>query len=140
MVDTIGDFLGAAVIDEPKNELVEKKSNDLALQVEEENRKYNEALDFVNDNMRDIITKGMDSLSDVMDTMTDSQEARMYQACAGYIKTLVDANKAYMDINKPITKNSSNAGQKDAPSNVTNIQVNGDNIKLQTPASLLDDD
>lgn len=152
MQDTIADFLGAEVPveEEVSNEVavVENQVLDLAKQAEiAKEAKFNDAQDYVNDNMKKIIELGMDGLNEIMDVMNDSQDPKMYNACASYIKTLVDANKSFLENNKygvpSLGTGATNGGfgkQKETPQAVTQIQVNNGDVKVLSPHQLLEDD
>lgn len=156
--DTIGNFLNIAMdmddeeieemkkdIDKEKNEvaLVEEKNNELERQLKQE-KQYDENLEYANDNMKKIIDSGMESLPDVMSVMTDSQDSRMYTACANFLKTLIEANKVLVENNKPLATSttSSKNDKKDKKADeetkhITNIQVNGGDVKMLSPDQLL---
>lgn len=124
----------------PSNQVVAVDAQNYALEKAVENEKsFDEAKEYVNDNMKRIIDMGMDGLSELMGVMNDSQDARMYNSCASFIKTLVDANKTYLDNNKPIG-GVGGKGVKEKPeaTSVTNIQVNNGEVKLMSPNDLLD--
>lgn len=153
MQDTIANFLGAEQpeIEETSNEVavVENQVLDLIKQSEiAKEAKFNDAQDYVNNNMKNIIELGMNGLNDIMDVMNDSQDAKMYNACASYIKTLVDANKSFLENNKygvpSLGTGSSTQGgfgkQKEQPQNVTQIQVNNGDVKVLSPHQLLDEE
>lgn len=152
MQDTIGAFLNAEPTEEEINyelEVVEDEpeTTELVLSqqaMQDKENKFIEAQDYVNDNMKNIIEKGMDGLNDIMDVMTDSQDPKMYNACASYIKTLVDANKAFLENNKygvaSIAKGGNGGGgaSKEAPQQVTQIQVNNGDVKVMTAQQALE--
>lgn len=157
--DTIGKFLNIAMdmdddeVEEFKKEIEEKEKNEVAI-VEEKNhqlerqlkqeQQYDENLEYANDNMKKIIDSGMESLPDVMSVMTDSQDSRMYTACANFLKTLIEANKVLVENNKPIATGATpSKGDKKAKAaeddakHITNIQVNGGEVKMMSPDQLL---
>lgn len=49
-------------------------------------------------NIRDLIYKGTLSLEELLDVANASQHPRAYEVAAGFIKTLVDANKELADL------------------------------------------
>lgn len=148
--DTIGEFLNVAVFeedDEPVSAevaIVENTAVELANQAQEaKETKFNEAQEYVNKNMKNIIEKGMDGLNDIMEVMTDSQDPKMYNACASYIKTLVDANKSFLENNKygVASIGTGGGGSKTSkePQQVTQIQVNNGDVKVLTPQQMLEE-
>ena len=151
MQDTIGESLGAMQFDDYQEEdettelaVVETPLDLSQQQMQAKEDKFLQAQDYVNDNMKNIIEKGMDGLNDIMEVMVDSQDPKMYNACASYIKTLVDANKSFLENNKygvaSIAKNAGNGGAqvKEQPQNVTQIQVNNGDVKVLTPQQMMD--
>ena len=117
---------------EPSHEIVDAQTAEM-IAAQEEIERFNEIQRFVNSNIRDIIVQGMENLRDVLDVMSSSEEPKMYQAGAAYIKTLVDTNKTLFEVNKPQTARSSGAKE---PEGVQAVQINN-NVTYKTTAEML---
>lgn len=140
MSDTIGAFLGAAVEDEePK---VTKNEIEIAtgeLDVANKNAKFDEASEYVNKNLKEIIDNSMDSLPGLFRVMADSEDPKMYQVGATFIKTLSEINKTYYEVNKPMGGISAGGKQVEQANGQQNIQINNSSVQLVSTKDLLDD-
>lgn len=58
----------------------------------------NDDVNHARTNIRDLIYKGTLSLEDLLDVAKASEHPRAYEVAAGFIKTLVDANKELADL------------------------------------------
>lgn len=124
------------VREDTNHEIVNSQTAELQA-VNEEAVRFNEIQEFVNSNIRDIIVQGMENLKDVLDVMSSSEEPKMYQAGAAFIKTLVDTNKTLFEVNKP-----QNAGASTGPNSAnpaTAVQINN-NVTYKTTAEMLAED
>lgn len=84
--DSIGKALGLQPIENIKNQI--------AVAISEEN---NDVLHAKN-NIRELIMRGSSSLEDLLDVARASEHPRAYEVAAGFIKTLVDANKELAEL------------------------------------------
>ena len=139
MSDTIGAFLGAAVEDAPKVVKHEIEVATGALDVANKNAKFDEASEYVNKNLKEIIDNSMDSLPGLFRVMADSEDPKMYQVGATFIKTLSEINKTYYEVNKPTGGVSGNPKQVEAANGQQNIQINNSSVQLVSTKDLLDD-
>ncbi len=57
------------------------------------NAEYADDLELAKDNIKTIITKGTDSLDEIMEVAKRSEHPRAYEVLSNLIRTLVDANK-----------------------------------------------
>lgn len=137
-MDTIGTFLGVAEIPEDeitKNEIVETTKE---IDAANKNAKFDEAAEYVNSNLKEIIDSSMESLPGLFRVMADSEDSKMYQVGAAFIKTLSEINKTYYEVNKPIGGiDASNNNKKSGDQSQQNIQING-NVQMVSPRDLLD--
>lgn len=140
MSDTIGAFLGAAIEDEPtvtKNE-IEVATGEL--DVANKNAKFDEASEYVNKNLKEIIDNSMDSLPGLFRVMADSEDPKMYQVGATFIKTLSEINKTYYEVNKPMGGITGGTTKQIEQANAQqNIQINNSSVQLVSTKDLLDD-
>lgn len=141
--NTIGAFLGAAYDEEDakkvKHELETVTSE---LDAANKNAKFEEASDYVNKNLKEIIDSSMESLPGLFRVMADSEDSKMYQVGASFIKTLSEINKTYYEVNKPFGGvqggKGSNSGEQTG--GITqNVQINNSEVRLMKPSDLLDD-
>ena len=139
MSDTIGAFLGAAVEDEPKVVKHEIEVATGALDVANKNAKFDEASEYVNKNLKEIIDNSMDSLPGLFRVMSDSEDPKMYQVGATFIKTLSEINKTYYEVNKPTGGVTGNPKQVESANGQQNIQINNSSVQLVSTKDLLDD-
>ena len=139
MSDTIGAFLGAAVEDEPKVVKHEIEVATGALDVANKNAKFDEASEYVNKNLKEIIDNSMDSLPGLFRVMADSEDPKMYQVGATFIKTLSEINKTYYEVNKPTGGVTGNPKQVESANGQQNIQINNSSVQLVSTKDLLDD-
>lgn len=84
--DPIGKALGLQPVESMKKQI--------AAAVSAENDDINHA----RSNIRDLIHRGSSSLEDLLDVARASEHPRAYEVAAGFIKTLVDANKELADL------------------------------------------
>lgn len=97
--------------------------------VEDENqRQIEQDFDFARDNLRSIISKGVESLDEIISVAQQSQHPRAYEVLNGMLKTLADINKDLLSIQKDKKELSKPA--KQGPSTVNN------NLFVGTPADL----
>lgn len=118
---------------EPGYEVVDSQTAEM-IAAQEEIERFNEIQQFVNSNIRDIIVQGMENLKDVLDVMSSSEDPKMYQAGASYLKTLVDTNKTLFEVNKPQTARSTSSPKEGE--GVQAVQINN-NVTYKTTAEML---
>lgn len=84
--DPIGKALNLQPINAIKNQIQSAIDNN------------NDDVSHARTNIRDLIYKGTSSLEELLDVANASQHPRAYEVAAGFIKTLVDANKELADL------------------------------------------
>lgn len=84
--DKIGKALGLQPIDSLKNQITTALNAD------------GDDVAHARTNIRDLIYKGASSLEDLLDVARASEHPRAYEVAAGFIKTLVDANKELAEL------------------------------------------
>lgn len=139
MSDTIGSFLGAAIEEDPKATKHEIEVATNELDVANKNAKFDEASEYVNKNLKEIIDSSMESLPGLFRVMSDSEDPKMYQVGATFIKTLSEINKTYYEVNKPMGGIKGNIKQEDSANAQQNIQINNSSVHLVSTKDLLDD-
>lgn len=60
----------------------------------------NDDYEYARQNLYDIIEKGSDALENIMDIAKQSESARAYEVVTNLIKTMVDANKDLLELQK----------------------------------------
>jgi len=73
-------------------------------------------------NIKNIIEQGDDSLKEMIELAKQSESARAFEVASGLMKTLLDANKDFVDMSmkKKYAKDELNGPKEAAQSNVTN--------------------
>lgn len=137
MSDTISDFLGAASL-EPQEVKTEIEAVTGELEIANKNAKFEQASDYVNKNLKEIIDSSMESLPGLFRVMADSEDSKMYQVGAAFIKTLSEINKTYYEVNKPMGGVTGGKNEP-PPQGQQNIQINNSQVHLVNSNDLLDD-
>jgi hypothetical protein len=115
------------------------------VEVEKENKKVDVPDEVDNDykyareNLYGVIEKGTDALDNLIDLAKASEHPRAFEVVSQLTKTLVDANKDLLDIQKKV-KDLKREDKKDNPKNVTNALFIGSTAELQKMISGRDDD
>lgn len=84
--DPIGKSLNLQPINEIKNQITTAINAD------------SDDVNHARTNIRDLIYRGASSLEDLLDVARASEHPRAYEVAAGFIKTLVDANKELAEL------------------------------------------
>lgn len=92
----------------------------------EDNKDY----DYARENLYQVIETGANALDELAQIAQQSQHPRAYEVLGGLVKTLVDANKALMDLKKQ------NIDIKNVQNNVEDNRVQNNNIFVQSTAEL----
>lgn len=134
-MDTIGDFLGASNEEVVKDIVAVTKEVDVA----NNNAKFDDACEYVNDNLKSIIDSSMESLPGLFRVMSDSEDPKMYQVGAAFIKTLSEINKTYFEVNKPTSGSGGRGGSGPGEDmNGKQILINNSNVQMVNTKDLLD--
>jgi len=91
--DPIGKALGLQPVESIKKQIVSAIAADT------------DDVNHARSNIRDLIKRGASSLEDLLDVARASEHPRAYEVAAGFIKTLVDANKELADLRFKEDKN-----------------------------------
>ena len=115
------------------------------VEVEKENKKVDVPDEVDNDykyareNLYGVIEKSTDALDNLIDLAKASEHPRAFEVVAQLTKTLVDANKDLLDIQKKV-KDLKREDKKENPKNVTNALFVGSTAELQKMISGRNDD
>lgn len=82
-------------------------------------------------NLHNIINKGTDALEEALLVAKTSEHPRAFEVVGQLIKTMVDANKDLLDIQKKLKDLKKSDEPKDQPQNVTNALFVGNAAELQ---------
>ena len=63
-----------------------------------EDRETVKDIDFAKENIKDIIQQGKTSIRDLMNLASQGESARSYEVLSTLMKTMLDANKDYVDL------------------------------------------
>ena len=115
------------------------------VEVDKENKQADVPEDVDNDykyareNLYGVIEKGTDALDNLIDLAKASEHPRAFEVVAQLTKTLVDANKDLLDIQKKV-KDLKIEDKKENPKNVTNSLFVGSTAELQKMITGRNDD
>jgi len=82
-------------------------------------------------NLHNIIHKGNDALEEALLVAKTSEHPRAFEVVGGLIKTLVDANKDLLDIQKKLKDLKKSDDPKETPQNINNSIFVGSAAELQ---------
>lgn len=85
---------------------------------------------YARENLYGVIEKGTEALDTLIDLAKASEHPRAFEVVSQLTKTLVDANKDLLDIQKKV-KDLKKTEEKEAPKNVTNALFVGSTAELQ---------
>ena len=94
---------------------------------------------YARENLYGVIEKGTDALDNLIDLAKASEHPRAFEVVAQLTKTLVDANKDLLDIQKKV-KDLKREDKKENPKNVTNALFVGSTAELQKMITGRNDD
>lgn len=104
------------VDDEPKQSLVRANFDEKAKTLPDD---ISKDYTYARDNLYDVIEKGTYALDSLLELAKASEHPRAFEVVSQLTKTLVDANKDLLDIQKKV-KTLREEENKDAPAGVTN--------------------
>jgi len=101
--------------------------------VEVESKDTNKDIDsdyaYARENLYNVIERGSDALNNLVDIAHASEHPRAYEVVGSLIKTLTDANKDLLEIQKKVKDLKTES--KKGPDNVTNALFVGSTAELQ---------
>ena len=95
---------------------------------------------YARENLYGVIEKGTDALDNLIDLAKASEHPRAFEVVSQLTKTLVDANKDLLDIQKKVKDLKKEDDEKQQPQNVTNALFVGSTAELQKMISGRNDD
>lgn len=94
---------------------------------------------YARENLYGVIEKGSEALDTLIELAKASEHPRAFEVVSQLTKTLVDANKDLLDIQKKV-KDLKKVEEKDSPKNVTNALFVGSTAELQKLVNGRNDD
>lgn len=85
---------------------------------------------YARENLYNIIERGSDALEELVDIAKQNQSARTFEVVGHLIKTLTDANKDLLEVQKKV-KDLKKEERLKGPNNVTNALFIGNTAELQ---------
>jgi hypothetical protein len=85
---------------------------------------------YARENLYNIIERGSDALEELVDIAKQNQSARTFEVVGHLIKTLTDANKDLLEVQKKV-KDLKKEERLKGPNNVTNALFIGNTTELQ---------
>lgn len=113
------------LIDDSKQEVIPAQNTD-PVNTQDIDSDYN----YARDNLYDVIGKGSQALDYLLELAKASEHPRAFEVVSQLTKTLVDANKDLLDIQKKV-KELKKQDEKESPKNVTNALFVGSTADLQ---------
>lgn len=117
--------------DNSKNEVTIFKNSSTELDVHEE-QKENEVIkdiEIAKQNIENIIRQGDESLTEIISIAKQSQSPRAFEVVSTLMKTLLDANKDFVDMS---TKKKYAVDEVNAPKEAAQTNVTNNNLILST--------
>lgn len=113
------------LIDDSKQEIIPAQNTE-PVNTQDIDSDYN----YARDNLYDVIGKGSQALDYLLELAKASEHPRAFEVVSQLTKTLVDANKDLLDIQKKV-KDLKRQDEKESPKNVTNALFVGSTADLQ---------
>lgn len=117
-----------------EGELVDEKKPSLRRENFEARTKHDDDIEkdykYARENLYDVIERGTEALDALLELAKASEHPRAFEVVGSLTKTLVDANKDLLDIQKKV-KELQREEAKETPQNVTNALFVGSTADLQ---------
>ena len=106
-----------------------KDSRQIIEKLDAQNDEIDADYQYARDNLRSIINAAQASIEDLSSIASTSESPRAYEVLSGLIKTIVDANKDLLELQRKVKLLKQEEDSK--PQNVTNALFVGSTIELQ---------
>lgn len=117
-----------------EGELIEEKKPSLRRENFDARTKHDDDIEkdykYARENLYDVIERGTEALDALLELAKASEHPRAFEVVGSLTKTLVDANKDLLDIQKKV-KELQREEAKESPQNVTNALFVGSTADLQ---------
>ena len=111
-------------------EIMERDKDILADLAKTDTQEIDSDYKYARENLYGVIEKGTEALDTLIELAKASEHPRAFEVVSQLTKTLVDANKDLLDIQKKV-KDLKKTDEKEAPKNVTNALFVGSTAELQ---------
>lgn len=138
--DSISDSLGVEFEQDESIQKIERETKDISNQISQVPKKFDDSgvnedelardYEYARTNYYELIERGKDALEGILDLAQDSQQPRAYEVAALVIKTLTDANKEIMGLQKNIQNINNDAAVKNQTNNFNNAMFVGSTKEL----------
>lgn len=124
--DHISSILGLRPLEEAKKDLtLQTDEKEEILPIQFENPSDDETIqdiEFARENVKDIINQGDEALKKLITLASDSESPRAFEVVSTIMKTLLEANKDFVDIShkRKYAKEEVMRPQKESQTNITN--------------------
>lgn len=128
----IDQALGLRPIDDAKeetNDIVSVEAETLPDVVSDEDDETIRDIDLAKSNIQNIIRQGDDSLKDMIDLAKQSESPRAFEVAANLMKTLLDANKDYVEMSE---KKKERKKEISGPGETNQTNITNNNLILST--------
>ena len=127
-MNNIADALGIAPIAETEYEVI-----NLPTVVETAEDQAANDIEYVRNNIKELIESGQESLAELIALARQSQHPRAFEVIGSLLKTLSETNAQLIDIHKQKTfiQNANKSNKPDAPTNLTQNLFVGSTAELQ---------
>lgn len=122
MEEALEDIGEGPIVDSTVAPAVIEESNTEVAPISEEDDDTLKDIELARSNIQNIISQGDDSLSEMISLAKQSESPRAYEVAANLMKTLLDANKDFVDMSmrKKYHKEELNGPKEAAQTNITN--------------------
>lgn len=138
--DSISDSLGVEFEQDESIQKIERETKDISKEISKVPKKFDDSgvnedelardYEYARTNYYELIERGKDALEGILDLAQDSQQPRAYEVAALVIKTLTDANKEIMGLQKNVQNINNDAAVKNQTNNFNNAMFVGSTKEL----------
>lgn len=138
--DSISDSLGVEFEQDESIQKIERETKDISKEISQVPKKFDDSgvnedelardYEYARTNYYELIERGKDALEGILDLAQDSQQPRAYEVAALVIKTLTDANKEIMGLQKNVQNINNDAAIKNQTNNFNNAMFVGSTKEL----------
>ena len=132
VTDTLNDALGIEgelIDDTPKEKTPSLRRENFNARTRHDND-IEKDYKYARENLYDVIERGSEALDYLLELAKSSEHPRAFEVVSTLAKTLVDANKDLLEVQKKV-KDLQSEEKKDNPQNVTNALFVGSTAELQ---------
>ena len=127
--DTINESLDVQVVKEAEDTL--KRGKDQLKKLDRSKDNHTLDYEYTRGNLYSLIEKGQEALDRIMEVAEDGQQPRAFEVVSQLMKTMIDANKDLISLQKQVKDIKEDKSKPQNPQNVTNAMFVGNTKDLQ---------